>query len=509
MALSHEEAWLEAERHIKSDPIRFKLFNPAQIRAIRALRETDLAVLCIIMGNGSGKTYGLTAILSAIMFGTNNPLFASIPIIRNWPYPKSARICAPPTLLEDRGPIQEGIKQLFPEGQYAQSRGVGKGYYSHGETNTGWDWDIMSYNQSAREAAGHTKGLVAFSEPPPYDFFTEVVSRTRGQGLVIIECTPLNYAAWIKEELIDPGALKLNGKPVGKVITVKGDIWDNCNIHQGGQLSEEAIKRQIALWPAEEREAREKGLFMHLAGRVYTHWGDGNELDKLPAWHQENWDVGRVNLVQVMDPHDRKPWAIAWFAVFPNDDVIAIAEWPPFSFKDTVTSPVFDPEEYREIILSAEEEVGKRANNRLIDPNFGNSPKDIRTGKTIVQMLGGNCRGCKAPTCSHSLNFENPPDSIPEGHTLVRRAIGDQEKGLRPKIYALKESCPNFCYGMRHYGYRENRDHSKGVSEKPELIHKDFSDLVRYLYLAGFGQYSHRSEKEADLWRKRPGRLLG
>jgi hypothetical protein len=42
---------------------------------------------------------------------------------------------------------------------------------------------------------------------------------------------------------------------------------------------------------------------------------------------------------------------------------------------------------------------------------------------------------------------------------------------------------------MRHYAWKENKDPAKGLSEKAELVHKDFPDLPRYLKDAGLDKY--------------------
>ena len=502
----------EAEARVLGDRIAYSRYNPAQRRAIAALDDPDMAVLVVDMGNGSGKTFVVSgAMLGAIMFGSNNPLFKNSPFVQNWTYPKELRIVSTTEAVKDRGPIQMAMRYQWPEGRWTQKRGTGKGYYSEGRTDTGWNWDVMTYNQHPSEFSAHTKGLNVYVEPPPYGIYSENQTRLRAGGLTIFDVTPLNYAAWIKEELIDPGHLILDGRKVGKVILVTGTIWDNCKeLHDGGQLSKLGIERTIASWPQEEREARETGAFMHLAGRVYKKWGDDNEIVSLAEYHQECWDKGLVNLVQVVDPHDRKPWAMSWEAIFPNDDNITVAEWPDFSFARCQNSPISDIEDYRDLILAAEQEIGRVAGARLIDPNFGNAPKAGR-GMTVKQMLAGACRRCKAPSnypneaetkkeanCPHKLFYRDPPDDIPQGHTIVRGAIGNVAENVRPKTYALK-SCENMCYGMRHYGFKENKDPGKGPSETPELIHKDFADLKRYLHLSGLARYQAPIKRQ-ELW---------
>ncbi len=493
---------LEAEARILEDPVAYTLFNPAQIRAIDALNEDSVydgvTIIISTMGNGTGKTfvhYG--AILGAIFFGTANPLFAT-KIYQEWPFPKSARLMGPSDLFDDKGPIQKAIKECWPADRYTQKRGRGRDFYAAGECDeaSGWDWDVRTYNQQGLQLAGSTKGITICTEPPPQHLLGEMVGRHRAGGVILIEMTPLDYAAYL-EEMAEEGSFKgEDGEIAARVIRVRGDIHDNCAEHsEGGQLPHKAIMATVALWPVEEREARRTGAFMTQAGRIYKKWNrDVNVLAELPEYHQKHYDAGSYNLTLIVDPHDRKPYAMAWIATFPNGDAITLAEWPDEGyppFRDIKDSPVVDIDDYREIILATEKELGKTPERRLIDPNFGNAPKAGANGKTVSELFNASCRACAkdAKPCSHRISFKDPPNNIPEGHTLVRAAIGNLEEGKRPKFYVL-DHCKNMIYAMGHYGYKENPLGSeKGPSEKPELVHKDFCDLPRYFYLYGADRY--------------------
>jgi hypothetical protein len=65
-------------------------------------------------------------------------------------------------------------------------------------------------------------------------------------------------------------------------------------------------------------------------------------------------------------------------------------------------------------------------------------------------------------------------------------------------------------FGLSHYAYKENKDMSKGVSEKPELVYKDFPDLVRYLCIMNprYIEFMEKDEDENSDWSlpKYPGR---
>ena len=77
--------------------------------------------------------------------------------------------------------------------------------------------------------------------------------------------------------------------------------------------------------------------------------------------------------------------------------------------------------------------------------------------------------------------------SVRDGHILVRAAIGGG--GKRPKLYAMRQACQNFCRGMRRYATKVEKNPDRQTLEKPELVYKDFPDLVRYGYLKRFEKW--------------------
>lgn len=496
-----------------ADPIRFQEFNKAQVRFLTALKDPkpdQLTVVLFLKPNRVGGSRVMMAAFSSIMFGTDRPSLNCSPFGERWPYPlRSARLVSTAETLGDVGPIQGAMRDLFPRGRYSQNRGVGKSYNSAGSTDTGWEWDAMSYGQDALTAAGSNKSLIVMSEPPPHALYTECLTRLSGNGLMIIECTQLDMAPYLEEiaesaggrtiDGVTYGALKLDGRAVGEVRVIRGDIEDACREHSNGHMSHSAIESLVAGWPAEEREARKTGRSLQLSGRIYPLWGEHNELEGLADYQQDCWDRGLVRVSSIIDPADRKPWACTFFATFPNEDVLAFAEWPPFDYNACKSSPVSNVEDYRDILLEAQAAIGKPVNVRLIDGLFGAAIKSGR-GMNIIQMLAGPCIPCvdkhgKASArdhCEHRLVYKQAPaydGSVRDGHILVRAAIGDPSKGMRPKLYALREACPNFVTGMRRYAYKENKNVEKGLSGQPQLVFKDFPDTVRMGYLARFHKW--------------------
>lgn len=482
--LTKEDARQEMVYRMCADPLAYPKtwpsHNLAQIRGIETIQRGD-PMNILTFGNGTGKTHLLISIWSALMFGTKNPLFQK-GVFKQWPknWPKSARLNAPESLLGDEDVMQGLMTKLFPKGKFHQSKNH-KNFKCSGYTNTGWTWDVMTYDQDSQQAAGETKGLMLYSEPPPRRLFNENLARLRAGGMNIMEMTPLNFAPWILDEYIDVGVLKnAEGKEIGKINHVTGDIWDNCIEKPGGQLSREAIEIVISQYSDEERELRKSGIFGRLQGRIYKTYDPLiHEISHLEPYHLEYFTQKKFTLYNVIDPHDRKPWAIGWYIVFPNDDIVVMGEFPDSGFMPfhKISSFTWAPNEYAEMIKATEMiGFGKPADIRWIDPNFGQTT-NFATKMTLRQTLFA---WGQDPKNNFSMNYGLPIDKIIDGHIAVKSFLGDPATNIRPKIYVMK-SCTNHIYGFTHYAWKEEKSEIKGLSETPQLVYKDFPDLVRYL----------------------------
>ncbi len=480
---------------IASDPVAAHAFNPAQLRFFDLVKNPapSLTIVEFLKGNGLGGSWSLIALWKAIMWGTKNKNLQGSPFGNLWPFMKSARLVTTAESLSDVGPIQKAMRMLFPFGRWSQTRGSGKGYYSQGKTDTGWDWDVMTYNQDVSEFASHTKGLILLSEPPPEPVFEEVVSRLRGNGMVLVDMTQLDEASW-NTDIVENG-LRINGKDIGaEVRHTYGHHHEACKEHNaGGHRTHASIDADYALWlkfGKAHADARASGHSVEMAGRIYPNWQqEVHELADWTEYQRECLDKEQVRVASVVDPHDRKPWACTWWACFPNEDVVCFAEWPNFPFHKADSSPISDIEAYRDVLLETEAHIERRVDMRWVDGKFGAAIKSGR-GLNVVQMLTAPCVGCEeahgkdkaVSECRHRLSYKLAPaykGSVRDGHILVRSQIG--ENGSRPKMYALREYTPNFCYGMRHYGWNPKSKDSDG---KPELMHKDFPDTARMLLLS-------------------------
>lgn len=153
--------------------------------------------------------------------------------------------------------------------------------------NGHWVWIDEPCGQ--RKYTGLKRGLVDFN------------------GHLWMTMTPLG-AFWINEKIVDRAE-----EPGTGVTMFKFSIWDNC-LDRGGYLKREAIEEFLADLREDELEARLHGNFIQLAGRVFKEWSP-----RPPYWIPPFPIPPTWPRVCIIDPHPRKPIAVLWLAVNPDN----------------------------------------------------------------------------------------------------------------------------------------------------------------------------------------------
>jgi len=305
---------------------------------------------------------------------------------------------------------------------------------------------IGSYKQDAATYEGHDWHGVWFDEPPPRPVF---VSIRRGcldhGGRIWFTLTPLS-CPWIYTELYAKA-------DSDRISTFHLDLMDNPHIPEEEKLL------FIADLNPEEIEARIHGKFSHLSGSIFpTFSRDKHTVDDFTI--PDEWPR-----FMVMDPHDRRPSYIAWFAVNPRDQIICYREWPRDEFAKIKTAHK-SVRDYTAIIRT--EEGSEKLYERIIDPNFGKTPS-VMTGNTLIDEYA-----------NHGLDFyAEINNDIQLGHQRIherlRTDIGE------PKLVVAK-SCRNMIWAFENYIWN-TRDMEKeyGARERPDETGKDMIDALRYL----------------------------
>lgn len=445
---------LELARRERDEKIRYFVPNGGQRRFIDELLRPGAFVVVNGSGNGGGKTYVLIALTAAISWASMAPpVFASSPIIQNWPYPKRLRICSTPAELAEIGSIQTTIKELFPKGRYEAMK-KGRSYPSQFVTDTGFIIDLFSYEQDAGEMAGPTLGLLGFNEPPPEDLWREGMARMRKGGIVPVCMTSLATNPWVVDSILG----KANGDDIRVLYS---GVEENCKQHgANGHLEHDQIEKILAQYDEDEREARSSGKPLSMSGRIFK------SFDRSVHVAQDEFEPPQgATIGMACDPAIAKPLAMLWRYVDEAGVLHYYDEYPESTFEGAKDSNL-TVSDYAAIIKA--KESGRTISDRILDRHFGAARRSLG-GKTLKEEFseaGINFRD------SYTLGEE-----IETGISKIKEYLKwdkskPQDSLNRPRI-RISPKCRNLIAALERWG----RDPKTG---KPLEAYKDFIDVLRY-----------------------------
>ena len=259
-----------------------------------------------VAANAVGKTAVGANILANIVYGVQNKYF-EFPFFYKFPYIKRGRIISDPTTIKEKiipelqkwFPANES--KIIPDANYETSK-AGKNYESKFITKTGFEIDIMSTEQDAKEFESVDLGFVWIDEPMPRDKFLATVARGRLGMIIIWTYTPLFYSGWIKDWMDEHS---------GEAQYIEGEVEDNCIVHgTRGILEHHNIVRMANSYPEDEKQARIFGKFGHMIGRVHKKFS--RKIHVIKAFPI---DEKKFTVYHALDTHPRVPDHALWLAV--------------------------------------------------------------------------------------------------------------------------------------------------------------------------------------------------
>ena len=442
-------------RH-EHEKLRYFAPNKAQQRWIDDISKPGLFISVNAAGNGSGKTYGIIAILGAFIWPDIAPKCLQAEIFKKFRGPRRARLISTPKELEQIGSIQTTIEALWPRDRYVADK-KGKSFFSQFSSSSGWLIDCMSFEQSQTEFAGPNVGVLVINEPPPEPIYKESLARLRNNGICLMSFTSLNENTWVVDGLLS----KANGKDIR---VVYGDIEDNCIEHgENGVLEHAQIEKILNQYDPDEREARKTGKPLRFSGRVFKTF-DRN----IHVTREDTAPGDDCSHFMVVDPAIGKPLAVIWAAVDKAGVITIYDEWPEFQFQGAKDSNM-TVSDYAELFKARE--VGRRIETRIIDRHFANVRRTVG-GLTLKQEFGE--RGIEFID-SYKMD---PSVEVETGILKVKEYLRyDTTKPIdalnRPRLQ-ISPRCTNVIASMERW----SRDPKTG---KPQEDYKDFADCARYL----------------------------
>lgn len=181
--------------------------------------------------------------------------------------------------------------------------------------------EFYTYEQDPAVMVGASLDYVIYDEPPPEGHFHENVIRTTDRaGCHRFGMTPVNMKGggigWIKREILDK-------KDDPHITVVRATIHDNP------LLSPDEIEFTLSQFPADERQAREHGDFIHFGGMIYPGGFEHILVDPvLPPLDGDNMPPERIRGTDIyvgIDP-GLKNAAFVWVAFDSSNRALVFAE---------------------------------------------------------------------------------------------------------------------------------------------------------------------------------------
>jgi hypothetical protein len=459
---------LLAEKLRRQRDERFRYFNPnpAQLRFIQEISRPGAFIVINAGGNGSGKTYGLIAVIAALCWPKMAPACFAADIFQDFKYPKRVWIVSNPGELGITGAIQSSIDELWPKAKYIASKN-GRQYNSVFRTDTGWEIELKSTEQSITEFRGANVGVVALNEPIPEDIYRECLARTRKGGIMPGAMTSLDDEPWIVDGLLE----KHDGKDYR---ILYGPVEDNCKDHTpGGTLSHDQIERILSKYPEDEQQARRTGRPLSLSGRVFKAFDRSVHVLKEDVRPPKGTAV-----YQVVDPAGGKPFAVVYAYVDAGGNLVIFDEWPNFEFFGA-KDPGLNIHGYADMFR--QKEVGFTVASRIIDRHYGNTHH--KPGSLTLREDFGEAD----VEFSNSYDVGDVDVEVKTGILKVADYLAYNkalpiDSANHPRLM-IAPSCKNTIESLAKWTWDPKS--LLGSRTKPKDNHfKDFCDCVRYLVMA-------------------------
>ncbi len=198
MAITKQEALAILAFRKENEKYRYYTPNGKAEQFIRLIGSGDVFVGLLSAANGVGKTACGANMVAHLLFPCNCDYF-NHPIYKEFPFEKKGRIVSDPTTIIQQ--IVPELKKWLPALRY-QTNNEGKNYPYKWHTDTGFEFDLMTYEQDPKEFESVTLGFAWFDEPPPQEIYKATISRMRKGGIVFITQTPLKGSAWLYDSFI-------------------------------------------------------------------------------------------------------------------------------------------------------------------------------------------------------------------------------------------------------------------------------------------------------------------
>lgn len=471
-----EVSAIDAELVRRLEQERWRFFEPSLkaeefIKAIALPHEDGQTNFMTLFSaaNGVGKTQVAANVVANIIWPSDNPYF-QYDLFQNWEFPKAGRIVTDPGNI---GNVIKAMKFWFPDeslGKYKTWK-ANKAYESKWKTDSGFELEIMSYDQDPKDFEGPTLGFVWFDEPPTDAIFKACISRLRMGGIIFISATPLAGSAHMYDTFASgKSTVELEGPNGERMIYVRpvryveADVWSACKEIEGnrGHLSKQDILKMIAEYDEEDKQARIFGKFQHLIGLVFKAWSRRVHVVKPFSISPIDYCVW-----QMLDPHPRNPDAVMWVAIDKYGRKFVIDEL--YKAVDSTGDLAF---------RIKQKDAQYRVVRRIADPSAWNDNQHDEDARSLAVRLAED----------HGIVYEKGTKQRTQANNRIKDALAYQEINghmIKPPEVYVFENCERTIFEIEHWRWDEWTGKSADKRNKKETpIDKDdhmIEDLGRCL----------------------------
>lgn len=337
-----------------------------------------------------------------------------------------------------------------------------------------------SYDQDPSDFASGDFHFVLHDEPPKYDIWRENRARVmRVDGTLMLAMTwpddPSIPVDWIVDEVYEKAQPGPAHDP--------SIAWFNFFTTDNPNLNQTAVAERAKQMSATERATRIYGQPIRMSNRVHPLFTDADrawchacvDLTILTDAHVcgtcGSEDAVTFNHVQslkadstypvinLLDPHPRKPHMLLWVQIDPNDD------WQVIHEADIAGSPAQVAVRVAEI----EGDYGWHAIRRLIDPNMGRSPSDTSRESTWQDAFE-----------QAGLAYDLADDGE-VGRQILNEYLRPDPRTGRPRLL-VDVRCMKTIYQMKRYLWDDFKSTlEKDQKQRAKARHDDYPTCLKYL----------------------------
>jgi phage terminase large subunit-like protein len=441
-------------QHAKGD-LYLKTAHEKQL----AFHKAQNRVRIFLGGNRSGKTTAGTNELRWVVEGTHP--------FRKFRVPVKACIVCQDFQTHAKDIIIPKLIEWFPPGLVVRVERNQSGVEVKFHCKNGATIDIKSHEQDIKVFEGSDYDFVWFDEPPPEQIFKALWrGLTDRRGSAVFTGTPITEP-WL-HDLYQKAASEHNN---GLYWATFASIHENVkNIGEG---SVEEGKARIAEFldalDPDEREAREKGHFLHMRGLIFKGWRRDTHLIPPFKWPNQ-WPV-YISL----DPHPRKPWALSFLGLSPGGFRFLISSYQVEGVVEDVAQHVL----WAKGEIELDRPGAPRIQSCWID-NYASVESMIKKSTTIIEELNR----LVSPAVPR---FRPAPKNVEEKISIFKSwlKVQDTKFGKRPgfMVFDTPEN-KDFIYEIEHYVWASQRGAKRNLLKNvPVKENDDILDTIMQLAL--------------------------